>query len=1146
MRPRLLPSRRSRTARSAHRTLLCLVLSVGALVLLSGVVVWRTMRDGGEGAKVGGKATQHPSTPGNPTVSLVPGAGADGDAPPLGGDREAAPYTESLEELVRLLRIYAEHRGVRVNHTHDALLAGIAAAAGLTDSGENSQRGAGTRVAGLQLPGVELLHGLYGDGDQAGGHLSVNWVLDEPEAITAEQETYVERYLVPTQAEVELTPLRVISSYYNMQGSRSLHRMAAETEKAMNDDGYATYIQRSRTFYDVSHAARRGYGQEGSIFVAVPFTLTDITAEMVGTIRRRASAVPTSSQAQKPASNSPLEGRDDGFHELRLTAVRCAMTVESLFRQAHRGVAVTVGTIDVVTVSGVSSAAELDFSKPSDVTFPLRAEDRAGLPHTRRYSRITCEPPDFASGWDDASYGFRWKDNLRRRRVVVPLTQLDAASAAHADLLHGDGAAAALERYFAFPYVGHYATLQLYRGESYVFFLRTGSLALPNWDLTLRLLYLRTPTRDRAVLSSRPTPRVAWTALAASVAKMWDTEPFLRLSLATASRQRNGEDATGDDMDVVTTAPPPDKMGRRLLAALPAEVSSWLIAARKEAELVLWLVTPSWLWPTMVETLADGRQLAASPDSPPPATAPSALRLLFTSDAVSGVLGNGLPTLMQADLNTVQVDPVRRSEGAAAAAASPREQRVVSLRGGKSPTTNSTPQAVLSASLTASEVYELLFLAEKRPPMPEQPVAHMPQSEPMIKWVPSSDSGAAAERLCGEATSEAPYYSAADKALLKRSFEYCWLKRHRRAVRQQLNRLVHATMAATVLKATPGTKASAAAGAAAAAKCSTKRGFVEAEVVPRSSVCLADMRYLEPMEGTWLTGAGGGTLGSGDSAHQEWHATDPRSLREEDAWFTSPANVGKVHGVATASLLAAQTADGTEEPQLNSPRSPKDAASTPVEPTPYVLQAVASSDLLFGPAEAFFEFDTEHQLRTGARSLSEQLAERRLHRQGQAATAAHARVPEAVELDPSLQFMDSDLEDVYMTQALWTRGWNIFGLTEPVAVGTGEEELSSSPPATAPTSSSARDDGPCTVDEAAAGVPSELNDARTFTQDKFWALVMAHRDAGTLFGATAARNHSSTPPESSPPLYPLRRTMKEWELFAGMQLTTLRDALRSP
>ncbi|CBZ23086.1 conserved hypothetical protein [Leishmania mexicana MHOM/GT/2001/U1103] len=1101
------------------------------------------MRDGGEGAKAGGKAMQHPSTPGTPTVSLVPGAGAEGDARSFGGGGGVAPYTESLEELVRLLRIYAEHRGVRVNHTYDALPAGIAAAAGLTDSGESFQRGAGAKVAGLQLPGAELLHGLYGDDGQAGGHLSANWVLDEPETIMAEQEAYVERYLVPTQAEVEVTPLGVISSYYDMQGSRSLHRMAAETEKAMNDDGYATYIQRSRTFYDVSHAARRGYGQEGSIFVAVPFTLTDITAEMVDTIRRRASAVPTSSQAQRSTSSSPLEERDDGFHELRLTAARCAMTVGSLFRQAHRGVAVTVGTLDVVTVSGVSSAAELDFAKASDVVFPLRPEDRAGVPYTRRYSRITCEPPDFASGWDDASYGFHWKDNLRRRRVVVPLTRLADASAAHAGLLRGDGAAATLERHFDFPYVGRYATLQLYRGESYVFFLRTGSLVLPNWDLTLRLLYLRTPARDRAVLSSRPTPRVAWTALAASIAKVCDTKPFLPLSLTLTSRQRNRENATGGDTDVVTTAPPPEKMGMRLLAALPADVSSWLTAARSEAELVLWLVTPRWLWPTMVETLADWRQLASSPDSPPPASASSALHVLFASDAVRDVLGNEPSTLMQADLNTVQVSPVRRSDGATAAAASPRGQRVVSLRGGRSPTTNSTPQAVLSASLTASEVYELLFLDEKRRPMPGQPIVHMPQSEPTIGRVPSRDSGAAAVRLCGEATSETPYYSAADKALRKRSFEYCWLRAHRGAVRQQLNRLVHSTKAVTVLKAAAGTKAPA---AGAAAQCSSKRRLLEAAMVPRSSVCLADMRYLEPMEETRLTGAGGGTLGRGDSAHQEWHAADQRSLREENAWFTSAANVGKVHGVATSSLLVSQGADGTEKPQLNSPRSPKDAPPIPVEPTPYVLQAVASSDLLFGPAEAFFEFGTEHQLRTGARSLSEQLAERRLHRQGLTATAAHARVPEAVELDPSLQFMDSDLEDVYMTQALWTRGWNIFGLTEPVAVGTGEEELSSSASAAAPRSSPARDDGKCAVDGATDGVPSELRNARTFTQDKFWGLVMAHRDAGTLLGATDARNYTTTPRESSPPLYPLRRTMKEWELFAGIQLTTLRDALRSP
>ncbi|GET85457.1 hypothetical protein, conserved [Leishmania tarentolae] len=1003
------------------------------------------------------------------------------------------------------------------------------------DGDANSQRGAETNGADLHLPGMALLRGRHGNGGPTGDHLSATWVLEDPETIRTEQEMYVERYLAPTQADVELTPLRVISSYYNTQGSRSLHRMAAETEKAMNDDGYATYIQRSSTFYDVSHAARRGYGQEGSIFVAVPFTLTDITPQMVGIIRRRASAVPTSSKTQKPtSSNSPLKERDnsvtdDGFHELRLTAARCAMTVESLFRQAHRGVAVTVGTLDVVTASGISSAVDLDFSKPSDVLFPLKPEDRASLgARRRRYTRITCEPPDFASGWDDASYGFRWKDNLRRRRVVVPLTQLEGLSATPTDPLRGEDAAATLERRFPLQYMGRYATLQLYRGESYVFFLRTGALVLPNWDLMLRLLYLRTPARDRAVLSSRPTPRVAWIALAASVAKMWDTEPFLRLSL-TASWHRNGKGATDRDGEGAATAPPPDQVGQRLLAALPADVASWLSAAREEAELVLWLVTPSWLWPTMAETLADWRQLTASSDAqPPPGATASTLRLLFASDAVNGVLGDAASTLMTADLDTVQTTPVKRSD---AAAASLHGQRVVSLRGGTNPTTNSTPQAVVAASLTPSEVYELLFLAEKRPPTPEQPIVQVPSSEPTLHRVPSQDLGPSVEPLCGEATSEAPYYSAADKALLKRSFEYCWLKEHRKVLRQQLHRLLHSTKATTVLKTTQATKVPAA--GARGAKGGREGGPVVAEVAPRSSVCLADMRYLAPMEATLLTGADEGTSDSGPSAHHEEHAADQPSLRQENAWLTSAANVGKVHGVATS--LVSKAARGTKERQGGSPQSPKDAASTPPEPTPYVLQSAASLDLLFGPAEAFFEFDTAHRLRTRARSLSEQLEERRLRREGLTATAAHAQVPEAVELDTSLQFMDGDLEDVYVTQALWTRGWNIFGTTEPVAVGTGEEEFSRSASAatTAPTSSSVAEDS----------VPAELRDARTFTHDKFWALLMAHRDAGTPLGATETRQQASAPRESSLLLYPLRRTMKEWELFAGMPLTTLRDAL---
>ncbi|KAI5684842.1 hypothetical protein MNV84_00264 [Leishmania braziliensis] len=1151
MRSRLLPSRRSRPARFARCIALCLALSIGALVLFSGLFLWKMFSDEVEGARTGSKMPQRPSMPGHPAGSSVPDAGADGVVQPLADNREAAPYTESLEELLRLLRIYAEHRGVRVNSTYLVPLEALTAALGLRGGGDSSQRGAEARGADLQLPGAELLHSLYGNGGQAGDHLFANWVLDDPETITTEQEAYVERYLVPTQAEVDLTTLRVISSYYNTQSSRGLDRMAAETEKAMNDDGYATYVQHSPSFYDVSHASRRGYGQEGSIFVAVPFTLSDITEEMIDTIRRRASAASALSQTPATPSSAPLQGRVEsvgggGFEELRLTAARCAMTVESLFRQAHRGVAVTIGTIDVVAVSGVSSATELNIEKPADVLFPLRTADRAKLTpsHKRRYSRITCEPPDFASGWDDADYGFRWKDNLRRRRVVVPLAGLDDAAAAHSSLPRRADTAAALERGFALRHVGRYATLQLYRGESYIFFLRAGSLALPNWDLTLRLLYLRTPARDRAVLSSRPTPGVTWRALAASVANVWSTEPLLRLSLTTAPGGRHSEDGLGGEREAAASVPPPDKVGERLLAALPADVSSWLSAAQAEAELVLWLVTPSWLWPTMVETLADWRQLAASPDLPASATASSVLGLLFTSAAVRGVLGDAILDLSDADLRAVQVDTLANCDGDAPTKASPCGQGMVYVRSGKNSSTSRTPQAVLSASLTASEVYELLFLAEKRPPMPAQPIVHMPPSASTTTPAPFRESGAAAGRLCGEEESEAPYYSAADKALRKRSFEHCWLKEHRGAVRQQVRRLVHSTNASTVLQASSGMQAPAA-GAAAAAKCHAKGSFVKAEVMPRSSVCLADMRYLEPMEGTWLTSADGGTLGSGDRAPQAHHAADEHSPLQESAWLASGANVGKVKGVAT-SARNAQASGRVDELQFNSPQSPGDAASATVEPTPYVLQAVASADLLFGPAEVFFEFDREHQLQTRVRSLSEQLEERRLHHQGLTATAAHARVPEAVELDPSLQFMDSDLEDMHTTLALWTRGWNVFGLTEPVAVGTGESELPTSMPATAPAASGAGHDGQCLVDEAADGVPTELSNARTFTQDKFWALVMSHRDAGTPLGSTKERNQTPTPRASSPSPYPLRRTMKEWELFAGVDLTVLHDALRSP
>ncbi|KAG5508403.1 hypothetical protein JIQ42_08142 [Leishmania sp. Namibia] len=1124
MQSRALWSRRFRAARFARRTLFLSALCIGALVLLSGVLIWRATDSWAEGTRVGGKCTPPFLTPGNRAGLLVPGAGTDaldGGAQPLTGHLEAAPYTESLEELLRLLRIYAEHRGVRVNHTYSAPLEAAAALAGISDDGNSSHRGAEVGGAVLQLPGVKLLHDFYGDGGQVVGHLSAGWVLDDPETIMAEQEAYVERYLVPTQAEVELTPLRVISSYYDTKRSRSLDRMAAETEKAMNDDGYATYIQRSPTFYDVSHAARRGYGQEGSIFVAVPFTLTDITSEMVDTIRRRALTALTSPKSMHPGSNATLRVGDDvvgddGFKELRLTAARCAMTVESLFRQAHRGVAVTVGSMDVVVVSGVS-AAELNFPTPADVIFPLRAADRgaAALSRRRRYSRITCEPPDFTSGWDDADYGFRWKDNLRRRRVVVPLTALDGVAGTGPTLLQDEDVAAAVAQRFALLYVGRFATLQLYRGESYVFFLRTGSLALPNWDLTLRLLYLRTPARDRAVLSSRPTPGAVWRALAASVATMWSKEPFLRLSLATASGRRSGRNN-------VATAPSPDERGKRLLAALPGEVSSWLSAAQADTALVLWLVTPSWLWPAMVETLADWRQIEAAPDSPPPTVAPSALHLLFANAAFSGVTRDGLSTLREVDLKTVQVDPVRSSDGAAATKASPLRKRMVHVRGGKSPATSSTPQAVLSASLTESDVYELLLLTEKRPPMPSEPIALMAQAASTKAAAQPRTSGAATRRLCGEEKSEAPYYSDVDRALLKRSFEYCWLTEHRNTLRGQVHRLLHSTQATTVLKTAPLTKTPGA-GAAAAAKCRPKIGFAAAEVVLRSSTCLADMRYLEPMEAPPLTGAAGGTWDSGNRGSEEGHP-----LLQEQAWLTSAASVGVVKGVATSA------------------RDSEAAGGAADQPTPYVLQSAASADLLFAPAEVFFDFAPEHRLRTRARSLAEQLAERQRRHPAVKGLTAHAHIPEAVELDPLLPFMDRDLEDVYMTQALWTRGWNIFGLTEPVAVGIGESELLSSVSPAAPAASVAGDIRQCTTEQAADAVPPELGKARAFTHDRFWALLMAHREAGTPLGATEPKNGTSTPQAAPRSLYPLRRTIKEWELFSGVQLSALRETPRSP
>lgn len=1157
--------RRFRNGRVARRIIWGVLIAIFGLVGLLSYTIYHSLGDGEDvvpisGVSGVGHVTQPPNTDTLPTAvaeqqrqsnATVPAGGVPTAAP------DAMPYSESLDELLQLLHIYTTMRGIKVNQS----LLDAAAAGGGMAQGEMS-----ALPLELSLPGVQELR-MNTTAAAEAGLLHSQWLLDDPADIQKEQEDYVARYIAPVQQpDVALTPLGVLRAYYDPQSPRSLHHLAAATEKSMNDDGYATFIQRSATFYDPSHAARRGYGMEGTIFVAVPFTLNDITPDMVTAIAARAAAASTQNAAVTPqaamaALRHPLDGADDaasvrdvdGFREIQRTAARCAMTVESVFRQAHNGIGVTVGTVDVVVVSGIASAAEADLAMPSDVRWPITEEQRANASATRprRYDRITCAPPNFRSGWEDASYGFSWKDNLRQRRVLVPLTQLQGMRAT---------SSSAADAITSAP-VGRYATLELYRGESYIFFLRPGSLAMPNWDLKLRLLYLRTPQHQRAVLSSRPTPGVAWQALAAAIVKAWRQQPYLPFSSLTGATvndtvtNRNSNNNSKDNAVTnaglgadQTNVPSLDWTGRRLLQTFPSSVAAWLEEARGESALALWLVTPQWLWPALVDAVRESRAMAAGQKaSVAPAQQPS-LRDLFNAAVLADVLGGeATAATPELDLDSVVVVAAAgAAEGGAAANKKQSQAGRAQVHGAGTQTRTSQP--ILTDSLTEAEVYKLLFLSKKRPPMPDEPILDMGK---LTTTVSNANADVAAPEAagdvnqetvqCGIASMPLPYFSSKDNALVKRAFEYCWMSRRQAVLRALAERLTHATEAFTLLTS-PSTAApylETQGGVAAATdvphagvpsptpftavsvKCGGNDGqsalsWYTTTLLSRemASQCLADMRYLDP--------------GETPLVHRNSTIVPAEQQAAVAAWMTSAANAGRrcgSHGIAKKTAADATRPLGS------------DTAAAMQATTPYVLQSVASADLLFGPAEAFFDFPPEDRLRTRAASLAEQMGKSKNNESVAGATegARYANTPEPVVLDPSLHYLDNGAVDLYLTTALWTRGWNIFGLTEAVVGG-------DAPPTQAAAGTTTTDNGAtCGLTEGtetAGAVPEAVRAAKDFAVEKLWALMDTHRSAGTPLGPVHAL--SAEEARAARTRFPLRRTLQEYEAFANLKLDDLR------
>ncbi|KPI83418.1 hypothetical protein ABL78_7545 [Leptomonas seymouri] len=1146
----LLQLRRSRSSRVVHRTAIAVAVSTLVLASILCALSFTSLGNGDRFFPLNSNFAGNPAHWSGDRRSTAPNGGASAGVA-VTTSPDAIPYSETIDELLKLLYIYTAARGIVVNTS-------VLDALNLTPMDGSP---AGTVPAStpalpehLQMAGVDELRFNGADVGRYAAQL-----LDDPFVIQAEQEDYVERYIAPTQFGVPLTPLRVLSSYYDPQSARGVDQLAEAVEKSMNDNGYAKYIRRSPTFFDPSHAARRGYGLEGSIFVVIPFVLSDITPDIVAAITARARAPPsaansaTAAPREAAALRNPLDGADeasaaqagDAFYEVRRTAARCAMTVESVFRQAHHAIGVTVGTIDVVVVSEVDSPSDIDLAFPADVRRPITEAERvkdAAL-RKRRYDRITCEPPSFRSGRDDVSYGFSWKDNLRQRRVLVPLAKL--ASTAHTGAAARGGPST-----FELPHVGRYAALQLHRGESYIFFLRPGSAALPNWDVKLRLLYLRTPQHQRAVLSSRPTPAVVWKSLAAAVAKVWTQHPYLLFSsLAGGEAQSTGLAGTAGQSPAgmekgshsarnagagAAAAPALDWTGRRLLEAFPFEMATWLVEARTESALALWIVTPRWLWPTLVDVVQEWRALSTG--TAPAAAAPSqtpSLRDLFSEATLKAILGDGAAATANWTLASVT-------------AAASSVAGTALLHGTGAATAASRP--ILTASLTEAEVYAMLLLEEKRMPPPAEPISGMSQLSKRNVNAGVNDAagatGAAAVGVgtgagmvaCGTLGTPLSYYSAKDNALVKRAFEYCWIHHHRAALSTLAERLIHTTKASAILTSPSPHSARHGAGAdGAAVRCrgdgqSTFKWY-DTKLLPhnRASQCLADMRYLDPSEVPLLGVAKEGTVEEQRVAAAQW--------------FVSPSNAGQLSG---DSAVPPQPANVAEREAA--------ATATTTTTTPYVLQSVASADLLFGPAEAFVDIAPEDRLRTRAYTLAEQLSRKqRSATSGPTAAATpeasrYADTPEAVALDPTLHYLDSDALDLYLTTALWTRGWNLFGLTEAVAAGDAAPNPVTAP-VTAPVNTTAAPaaDAVGSVMTQACGLaekgndaweslPAEVRAAQTFAEEKLQALMAAHHAAGTPLGPVGNLTAQGTPATTR---FPLRRTLQAYENFASFKLADL-------
>ncbi|KEG10020.1 hypothetical protein DQ04_04291000 [Trypanosoma grayi] len=256
------------------------------------------------------------------------------------------------------------------------------------------------------------------------------------------------------------TPESMLSAYYE----EDLVRLNNALEKSL-DSGYAEHVVHSDAYWSPYHAVRRGYGLEGSIFVGL------LHHEASYTTRR---------------TTPPREGK-------------CAMTLKNIYDNARWPIGVFTGVVEVV----------LDSAARAKTT--ATGGDQSGNSTWSPLPPSVCVPESYLSMDCEERYVFCPADNIRVRQLRFPLPSEGVDSTA---------AATPRRRTTRTPFSSvaaqRYATLTLYRGETYVLFLRDGLLLVPQWDAVTRLLLLQLPSRH-SVLSQAPNTvsdeavRAAWT-----------------------------------------------------------------------------------------------------------------------------------------------------------------------------------------------------------------------------------------------------------------------------------------------------------------------------------------------------------------------------------------------------------------------------------------------------------------------------------------------------------------------------------------------------------------------------------------------------------------------------------------------------------